>query len=232
MKHQIIRLATGRPRTVYIWVALLTVLLGGQIPRIAIDTDPENMLSAEQSDRVFHNLVEERFGLHDAIVVGLVNETHPAGIYNAASLQALHSMSEDILAIEGVVAADVMSLAVADNITQEQGGVLRFEWMMKAAPVTDEQAQHIRRQVERLPLLMNTLVSEDGKAAAIYVPIESKDLSYPISLQIGALAESLGEKTWGKITIPGTSRACPLQKTRLVSRCSCKWAFPRRWPDS
>ncbi len=192
MKHQTIRLATTRPRTVYVLMVLLTVLLGGQIARITIDTDPENMLSEDQPDRVFHNLVEERFGLHDAIVVGLVNETNPAGIYNVESLRALHTLSGKILAIDGVVEADVMSLAVADNITQAQGGALRFEWMMKDAPATEEQALRVGQMVERLPLLMNTLVSADGKAAAIYVPILSKDLSYPISMEIGALAENLG----------------------------------------
>ncbi len=193
MKHQIIRLATHRPRTIYIFMVLLTVLLGGQMARITIDTDPENMLSEDQPDRVFHNLVEERFGLHDAIVVGLVNETDPSGIYNVDSLRALHTMSEKILAIDGVVESDVMSLAVADNITQGQNGALRFEWMMKEAPATESQALRIRSMVERLPLLMNTLVSADGKAAAIYVPITSKDLSYPISMQIGALAKDLRE---------------------------------------
>ena len=192
MKHRTIQFATGRPRAVYGLMLLLAVLLGGQIPRIAIDTDPENMLSEDQPDRVFHNLVEERFGLHDAIVVGLVNESDPAGIYNVASLSALHAMTRRILEIEGVIDTDLMSLAVADNITQGQNGALRFEWMMREAPATEEQALHIEKMVNRLPPLMNTLVSADGQAAAIYVPIASKDLSYPISMQINGLAENLG----------------------------------------
>jgi len=192
MKHQSIQLATHRPRAIYALMILLAVLLGGQIPRITIDTDPENMLSADQPDRVFHNLVEERFGLHDTVVVGLVNETDPAGIYNVDSLRALHTLSEKILGMDGVIESDVMSLAVADNITQGQNGTLRFEWMMKSAPSTAEQAFRIEQMVARLPLLQNTLVSGDSKAAAIYVPIQSKDLSYRISMQIGAVANNLG----------------------------------------
>jgi len=192
MKQQTIQLAIRRPRIIYALMILLTVLLGGQIARISIDTDPENMLSAHQPERVFHNLVEERFGLHDAIVVGLVNKTDPAGIYNVASLSALHQLSGKILTLEGVVESDVMSLAVADNITQAQNGALRFEWMMKEAPVTAGQVQRVAQMVARLPLLTNTLVSADGKAAAIYVPITSKDLSYPLSIEINTLAESLG----------------------------------------
>jgi predicted RND superfamily exporter protein len=191
MKNAVIRLATGRPRLVYAIVLILTLITGALISRIQIDTDPENMLSADQADRVFHNAVEDRFTLHDAIVVGIVNDSHPEGIYNAQSLAALHSLSASILELEGVIAPDLMSLAVTDNIGQEGPGTIRFEWMMHDAPTTEQQAADIKAKVSRLPLLTDTLVSGDGKAAAIYVPIASKDLSYPLSQQIVALTETL-----------------------------------------
>ncbi len=191
MKQAVIKFATGRPKTVYAIVVLLTLLTAALLARIQIDTDPENMLAADQTDRVFHNLVEDRFTLHDAIVVGVVNDSHPDGVFNAKSLAALHSLSASILELEGVVAPDLMSLAVVDNIGQEGPGTIRFEWMMREAPVTDAQALEIRDKVSRLPLLQDTLVSGDGKAAAIYVPIASKDLSYPLSQQITALTEKL-----------------------------------------
>jgi predicted RND superfamily exporter protein len=170
--------------------AVLTagLLLGG----IQIDTDPESMLRADQADRVFHDLVKKRFTLHDAIVVGLVNEDHAQGIYNARSLADLHALTRSILQIEGVVASDLMSLAESDNITQGAGGALRFEWMMKTPPADDEQALLLRPLVERLPLMLDTLVSGDGRAAAIYVPLYSKDLSYPVSVEIERLARELG----------------------------------------
>jgi predicted RND superfamily exporter protein len=191
MKRSIIRLATERPKTVYALVVFAVVVFGALIARISIDTDPENMLPQDQTDRLFHNEVEERFTLHDAIVVGIVNEDHPNGIFNVESLTALHSLSNSILRLEGVIQPDLMSLAETDNISQEGPGTIRFEWMMKEAPMTAGQAQEIRDKVERLPLLMDTLVSGDGKAAAIYVPIASKDLSYPLSLEIQALTEEL-----------------------------------------
>ena len=191
MKTSVIRLATGRPRLVYAIVLMLTLVTGALISRIQIDTDPENMLSATQADRAFHNEVEDRFTLHDAIVVGIVNESHPDGIFNVKSLSALHSLSASILELEGVVSPDLMSLAVTDNIGQEGPGTIRFEWMMRDAPTTQQQAEDIRDKVGRLPLLKDTLISGDGKAAAIYVPITSKDLSYPLSQQISALTKNL-----------------------------------------
>ena len=191
MKHALVRLATGKPKTVYTIIGLLVLVAAGLMIRIQIDTDPENMLPADQEDRVFHNLVEERFTLHDAIVVGIVNDTHADGIFNAESLAALHQLSASILQLHGVIAPDLMSLAETDNIGQEGPGTIRFEWMMRKAPVTEQQALDIRNKVSRLPLLQDTLVSGDGKAAAIYVPIASKDLSYPLSREIRALADEL-----------------------------------------
>ncbi len=192
MKHPITNFATGRPVAVFWLTALLTLGAGALIPLINIDTDPENMLAADQPDRVYHNAIEQRFTLHDAIVVGMVNESNPDGIYNLESLTALHQLTESILQIDGVIRPDLMSLAVTDNITQGGPGEIRFEWMMKDPPAGVERVAEIRAAVARLPLLQNTLVSGDGKAAAIYVPIESKDLSYPISLEIEQLAAGLG----------------------------------------
>ena len=186
MKEALLSLSTGRPRLVYLLVFVLVAATGALMPRIHIDTDPENMLPPDQADRVFHNQVEEWFGLHDAIVVGVVNDG-PEGVYTPDTLAALHRVSKAIMAMEGVIRPDLMSLAEADNITQGGPGVLRFEWMMRDAPTTAAQAAEIRDAVARLPLLEDTLVSGDGKAAAVYVPIERKDLSYAISKEIGEL---------------------------------------------
>jgi predicted RND superfamily exporter protein len=189
MTHWIANLATSRPRTVYLFVALLTLGLGLQLPSIEIDTDPENMLSDQQPDRVFHNEIKTEFGLADAIVVGAVNDDDPDGIYNIRSLAALQQVSQEILKIDGVVRQDLMSLSVVDNISQDSPGTINFEWLMREAPKTAGQALAVREAVERLPLLMNTLVSGDGKAAAIYVPITSKDQSYRISGEIEQIVD-------------------------------------------
>jgi hypothetical protein len=191
MKHQITYVATHHPRSVFAATLVLVLALGSQIPRIHIDTDPENMLPADEPSRVFHNLVEQSFDLHDAVVVGAVNDTDPNGVYNPRSLAALHQLTEQILAMDGVINPDLMSLASADNITQEGPGTIRFEWMMRSPPATSEAAAEIRDAVARLPLLINTLVSEDGRAAAVYVPIERKDLSYRISQDIQVLTATL-----------------------------------------
>lgn len=172
---------TNHPRWIYAAVVLVTILTGALIPQIQIDTDPENMLDAHHPDRVFHNEVKRDFSMYDAIVVGIVNEE---GVFTPDTLTAMHRVSEQILKIDGVIAADVMSVSTVDNITQSGPGELRFSWMMSSPPQTQAEASQIAQDVKRLPLLNDTIAAGSGKAAAIYVPIADKNESYRIAEQI------------------------------------------------
>ncbi|WP_232199381.1 efflux RND transporter permease subunit [Thioalkalivibrio thiocyanodenitrificans] len=165
--------------------------MGAMMPRINIDTDPENMLAADQADRVLHNAIKERFDLHDMIVVGVVNDGHPDGIYNPASLGALYTLTRAIERIDGVVARDLLSLTTVDNVEQVTPGTISFDWMMSRPPADREASLAIRAAVERLPMFHGTLVSEDGRAAGIYVPIVDKNESYRISQEIQAVIDTL-----------------------------------------
>jgi len=191
MKKQIVANSLNHPKVVIFAVFLITLALGAMIPRIHIDTDPENMLPADEPSRVFHDEVKEKFGLHDMIVVGIVNNNHANGIYNPDTLKNLHDISKAVESINGVIRQDLMTLSNVDNITQEGPGTIRFQWMMQSPPTTDADALKIKQAVERMPLLSNTMVSGDGKAAGIYVPIEAKDQSYRIASEIQTFIDTI-----------------------------------------
>ncbi|RXS43378.1 RND transporter [Idiomarina sp. 29L] len=196
----IMKLATGYRRSVFWLLTLITLGVAAFIPSITIDTDPENMLPDNNPQRVFHNEVKETFAMHDMIVVGVVNKNT---VYNQETLTDLHTVSNYAESLDGVIADDLMSLANVDNITQEGPGTIRFEWMMKQPPENDAEAQYIQKQVEDLPLLYNTIVSGDGKAAAIYVPIESKDESYALAEQLrGKISTLDGNDDWHITGLP------------------------------
>ena len=176
---------------------VLALGLGSQIPRIAIDTDPENMLPEDQSARVFHNEVKADFTLYDMIVVGVVNERDPDGVFNPVSLARVHELTRGIERIDGVVRQEVLSLSTVDNIAQAGPGIVRFEWLMNAAPESREAARAIREAAQRIPTVAGTLLSEDGKAVAIYVPIERKSESHRIAGEIEDLiAEFAGDEEY------------------------------------
>lgn len=194
---KLIHLCTNKPKLVYGILLVLTLIFSAQIPRIQIDTDPENMLDAEHPARVLHNQVKTRFAMYDSIVVGVVNEGDENGVFTPSTLTDIYDITESIMSIEGVVSADLMSISTVDNITQSQPGTIRFEWMMSAPPQNAAQASQIQENLARLPLLQDTLASANGKAAAIYVPIIDKNESYNIAEQIRAQINQLdGTSNW------------------------------------
>ncbi|WP_133405925.1 efflux RND transporter permease subunit [Parashewanella tropica] len=190
MKDLITNIALHRPKTIYVIMLLVTALSLAMFPKIQIDTDPENMLSASDPARLFHNQAKQAFAMYDMIVIGAVSHSN-SGIYNPNSLAELNKLSRFIQSIQHVRASDQLSLDTVDNITQAEQGGIRFQWLMKTAPKTQEQSNQIRKAVERLPLLANTLVSNDGKAAAIYVAVENKKYSYQIAENIRQFLPSL-----------------------------------------
>jgi len=176
---------------VFAGVFLVALVPGLMMPKITIDTDPENMLSSEQPDRLEHERIKERFDLYDMIVVGVVNRNHPQGIYNPESLATLHALTRHIENIEGVIERDLMSLASVDNVEQVSPGTISFDWMMENPPEDQAGADAVGRAVEHLPMFDGTLVSEDGRAAGIYVPITDKNESHRIATEIEAFADQL-----------------------------------------
>ena len=191
MIDRILSLAIRRPKVVFAAVAVLLIGLGSQLPRITIDTDPQNMLQPDQPARVFHNQMRERFDVPDVIVVGVVNERDQDGVFNPQSLSNIFALTEKIRRIDGVIERDLLSPSTVDNIRPDGPGTVRFEWLLKAPPKTREEARAVREAARRLPTLHNTLVSEDGRAIALYVPILDKTESHRISEEIEQAAAGL-----------------------------------------
>jgi predicted RND superfamily exporter protein len=195
--QKLVHYCTQKPKIVYVVLVLLTLGFMAQIPRIKIDTDPENMLDAEHPARVFHNEVKSTFAMYDAIVVGVVDSSDPKGVFTQSSLTDISVITKSIMAMEGVVSADLMSISTVDNISQTSPGTIRFEWMMPSPPTSSAEALAIQDRLARLPLLQDTLASQNGKAAAIYVPIFDKNESYNIAEKIRSEISGLsGTADW------------------------------------
>jgi hypothetical protein len=156
---------------------------------VTIDTDPENMLEETEPVRVFHNAMKKEFGLHDIVVVGVINEKHPQGAFNQETLSNVYELTKHAKTIrwqedgrtEGVVPGDIIAPSTVDNVEQGGLGSVRFEWLMKSPPDSDKEAGAVADKAYDLPFLRNTLVSENKKALALYIPITSKDASYRVS---------------------------------------------------
>ncbi|MEQ9142988.1 MAG: MMPL family transporter [Parvibaculaceae bacterium] len=159
---------------------------------LKVDTDPENMLASDEPVRVFHNDMKAEFSLNDLIVVGVVNEADEDGVFNIETLSQIYDLTGFAKTIRwqedgkrhGVIAVDLIAPSTVDSIEQAGLGSVSFDWLMSAPPETKEAALAVRDKALRIPTLKDTLVSADGTAIALYIPITSKDLSYSIAAQL------------------------------------------------
>ena len=177
-----------RPKTVLGLMTLVTILFGLQFPSVTIDADPENMLEADQADRVFYDQTKEAFGIHDLIVVGIVDEVD---VFRPESLAGIVRATSEILKIDGVIIEDVISPSTTNNV-KSAGGLLDIRPVLREVPETAADTALLRQDIAENPFLQEKIASEDGTAIALYVPIEQKDMSYRIAGEIeGILAREL-----------------------------------------
>ena len=185
MFKRLIWLSMDYPRTTLLLVLLATLAFGFQFPKIHIDTDPENMLPADQADRVLYNQAKQDFGIHDLVVLGITDE---AGAFRPETLAKVSRIIDGILQLPGVITDDVISLTTTDDV-RPKAGLLEVRRLMEEVPTDATQAEAIRVAIADNPLLTDKLASRDGTALAIYVPIQSKDQAHDIGEAIAALVE-------------------------------------------
>ncbi|MFH1092598.1 MAG: efflux RND transporter permease subunit [Candidatus Omnitrophota bacterium] len=191
MFKKLIEFSFNRPKTIIAATIFLVIIAVVQFPRIKVDTDPENMLSEKEFVRVFHREVKKEFAIYDFIVMGIVNEKDPQGVFNVQTLNRIYEITEKIKKIDGVISREIIAPSTKDNIRQGVVGSVVFEWLMKGPISNPRQAAVIRDEALDNPMFNGTIVSENGRALCIYVPIERKNISYRVSQEIYKIVNQL-----------------------------------------
>ena len=167
------------------WVIAITVAITAffamQFPKMTIDTDPENMLPKNEPTRVFDHETKDMFGLSDFIAVGVVTERNA---FTPEILNRIYHITADVENIDGVIKKDILAPSTVDDIKQGPGGSIVIGTLMPDTITTLQQAQYILGRIKANPILKGKLASDDGKAIALFVPIESKDMSHRIAGEI------------------------------------------------
>jgi len=210
LKHKITDYCLKHYKLITAIMVVVTLALGALIPRIRVDTDPENMLAEDEPVRVFHDQTKEDFVLYDIVVLGIVNNEDPNGVFNVASLNRIYELTEFARTWhsakdpnEGVIEVDLMAPSLVDHISQGGPGVVKFEWLMPKPPTTEAEALEIRDKAMSNPLLNGTIVSEDGKALSLYIPLTSKNISYELYQALNAqVSEFAGDEEYHITGLP------------------------------
>jgi len=187
MKKFLTEFSINHPWLVIVGIVLVTVFFAAQLPDIKIDTDPENMLEANEPARVFDQQVKEEFSIYDFIAVGVVDEK---GAFNKQLLTDVYRIMEEVAEIDGVIADDILAPSMVDDIKQTDG-ILTVKTLLKKEPQSDEEARYILGRIKDNPILKGKLASDDGKAIAMFIPIEAKNMSHRIAGEIQEIIDRL-----------------------------------------
>ncbi len=94
MFDKMIHFALRRPKLVFAVTGAITLVAVAMFFKVKIDTDPENMLPKDEFVRVFHKEVKSEFGLHDYVVLGVVNEKDKNGVFNPKTLEKVYDITQ------------------------------------------------------------------------------------------------------------------------------------------
>ncbi len=141
-KQKITEFSIEHYRLITIVMVLITLALGAFMPRIKVDTDPENMLNEHEPVRVFHDQMKQEFSLNDYVVLGVVNEQNPDGVFNIETLTRIHELTEFVRDMHDeddpekrVVTGNLISPGTVDAI--EQAGSTDYDAVAKALRTKD-----------------------------------------------------------------------------------------------
>ncbi|MDO8724407.1 MAG: MMPL family transporter, partial [Syntrophales bacterium] len=113
----------------------------------------------------------------------IVNER---GVVNRQTLARIADLTSRIQRIPGVIVRDVTSFTTIDDISV-QGGELIVRPLLELVPQRDEELESLRKKLFENPVFLNRIISTDGKATAIYIPVEPTANGKEIADQIRKL---------------------------------------------
>jgi len=143
----------------------VTVILAVGMMRLQIDTGFENVMDDQDPNRLAYERVIEEFGPDNRTMI-FVSDRHMWSPQKLRSLKLLH----DRLAASEVVSG-VEDIFTLHNLHNEQGEV-RSHLFVEDIPETQRQADRLRKQALRNPMMRGFLLSSSGDAVAILVQID------------------------------------------------------------
>ncbi len=196
------RWAMDHPWTIMALVLAWTMISIALFARVRLEPDLGNMLSAEEFARHFNEEARKQFNLHDALVLGVINDRDKNGVFNPDTLKKILALSRLAATLhdpkkpeQRVIARDILAPDTVDMIEQAGLGKVRFTWLMSKAPATRAQALAIRDRAMADPMLKGIMISEDGRAMAISIPISSTDFALRVGLALKAKIKAIGAGT-------------------------------------
>ena len=115
----------SHPKSVLLLLLLLTGMAVNQMRQIHIETDMEAMLPHDSDAFINKQLLEERFGATDMVIIGMINEGSE-GIYNQHSLALVDELTnwlQEQPQFRTLALNDLLSLSTIKDIQGSEAGL-------------------------------------------------------------------------------------------------------------
>ena len=142
---------------------LITLALAAQIPRLQIDASNEGFMLEQDPERQYYERVKAIFG-SDELTVVMVKAPD---IFTPAPLETIQQLSDALERIDGVTRVD--SLATVHNISGTDDGVQIAALLQHGVPTDAGALAAVKSKAISDPVFAGNLVSEDGRAAGLFV---------------------------------------------------------------
>lgn len=154
------------PWWVLVATALVTAGFGVQMTRVRMVIDPKTILPQHHPFVQLNNVIEDVFGGSRVVVVGIVAKR--GDVFTPEILATIKTLTDEIKKIPGIKEENVVSLADRKvKFVTATGEAIEVQRLMPEVPRTPEEIAAFRRRVFSNDLYVNSLVSADGRAAAI-----------------------------------------------------------------
>jgi hydrophobe/amphiphile efflux-3 (HAE3) family protein len=151
------------------WIIAAAILISGtfglQIFRAKINPDLESYIYEKMPSRINTRMIEEIFGGDEMIMVLFESDD----ILSSATLGRVEKINQRIRELEGI--DETLSLFDAKTIKGE-GGAMLVDPAIPEIPVTPEQRDELREELEQNDLVYGILVSKDFTMTSIIATVE------------------------------------------------------------
>ncbi len=178
---RLIAASVNRPVTTVLISVILTACWAIEIGSLKYGTDVSNVRPDSLPEKILYDQLGVLFPSKEVIVVGIEDEN----LLNRRNIARLNRITRGI---EKISQIDSVLSPTNVRLVEVQNDGVRVRRAAGPLPATDEQATDLRRRLQDQPLVMDTLLPQNGKAALMLAFVKAKAKGAYVAARIVELA--------------------------------------------
>lgn len=164
----LLRYSSKFPARILLSMALVTLLFATQLPKLEFNVSAQSMMV--KNDPLWNTYQRElkTFGADQVTIIYLKDEA----LFSVENLQLIQKAVHQLESLDFVVKSSSLFNAIH---FQEVDDLIRSDPFLQPIPQTAEERVRIVDAATRMPLIVDNLISRDGKSMAINLSIDSSN---------------------------------------------------------